>query len=72
MLVTFAYQQYSKLLCRPEAITAFAEKVNMFCRNPDTSFAAALRGDAETQKLYVSPFGGDARQQKLYECHHSI
>ncbi|CAE7847618.1 AMT1-1 [Symbiodinium necroappetens] len=52
---------------RPEAIVAFAEKVTMFFRNPETSFAAALRGHAETQRLYESAFGGDATQQKLYE-----
>ncbi|CAE6956805.1 Pde9a [Symbiodinium sp. CCMP2592] len=50
---------------RPEAITAFAEKVKMFCDNPAASFAAALQGDAQ---LYDSAFQNSAKQQKLYEC----
>ncbi|CAE7836639.1 unnamed protein product [Symbiodinium sp. CCMP2592] len=39
---------------RPSSVVAFAEKVVVFASNPETSFAAA--------------FGGDAKQQKLYEC----
>ena len=41
-------------LSRPETIVAFMEKRAEIRGNPDTPFAAA--------------FGGDAEQQKVYEC----